>query len=402
MSSNQASIFVNIKEWLVSAIPEPYSVNISTWIILAGIFVAAWLAFRVAKWVLRLVERQVQKSASKWDDHLLTPRLNSALSQLVPALAVSWLLPGFFGDSQETFHWLRVATSVYILWAYIRIVCIFIDNLFEALRCRPKYHIYAVKGLFQTIKVVAVCVGILICCSILFGRGPVTILTTLGATAGVLMLVFKDTILGFVASVQLSGNKMLHVGDWIVAEKFGANGEVLDITLTTVKVRNWDNSISTIPPYSLISDSFRNYQPMRHSGGRRVDRAVFVDANSVRFCTAAELERLGAGGWLEGLDIADPARVVNLHLLRKYLEHYLETHPDINHTMLTMVRQLEPTNAGLPLQLYFFANAVEWKAFEHVQSDIFDHVYAVVAEFGLRIYQSPAGADIASLSAPLR
>lgn len=307
---------------------------------------------------------------------------------------MNWLLPGFFG---EEFHFLRIATALYILGTYIYIVIIFADNLYSAFEKRPKYKAWTVKGLFQTVKVIAIAIGILVCCSILFGRGPLAILTALGATAGVMMLVFKDTILGFVASVQLTGNKMLHKGDWIVAEKHGANGIVEEITLTTVKVKNWDNSVTTIPPYSLISDSFRNYQPMRESGGRRVERSIYIDANTVRFCTEEELASLRKRGWLDGFDVHDAAHVVNLHLLRKYLEHYLMHHPHLNHHMLTMVRQMEPTQSGLPLQLYFFVNTVEWKAFEHMQSDIFDHVYAIIAEFGLRIYQTPAGSDLLAL-----
>ena len=167
-----------------------------------------------------------------------------------------------------------------------------------------------------------------------------------------------------------------------------------DITLTTVKVRNWDNSISTIPPYSLVTDSFRNYQAMRESGGRRVERPIYIDVNSVRFCTPEELRALSERGWLEGLDIADASRTVNLHLLRRYLDHYINHHPSVNHSMTAMVRQLDPTPSGLPLELYFFTNTVEWVAFENIQSDIFDHIYAIVAEFGLRMFQTPAGEDL--------
>ena len=199
------------------------------------------------------------------------------------------------------------------------------------------------------------------------------------------------------ASVQLTANNMLHRGDWIEAEKHGANGEVLDVSLTTVKVRNWDNSVTTVPPYSLISESFRNYEPMRVSGGRRVDRSVYIDINSVRFCTADELRELSEEGWLDGIGIEDARREVNLRLLRRYLEHYLSTNPLVNTEMLHMVRQLDPTQSGVPLQLYFFTRTTEWHEYENAQGDIFDHVYAIVSRFGLRIYQTPAGADLRAL-----
>lgn len=387
-------MFETVKTFLAENIGTPYSSNIITAILLAGIALVAYLSYKLARFVIPYIEHYiVNVSKTEWDDDIFNTRMLNAIAQLVPALIVNWLLPGFFSQGADGIHWLGIITALYILGTYIYIIMILADNLYEAVKARQRYKIWAVRGLFQTIKVIAICVGVLICCSILFGRGPLAILTALGATAGIMMLVFKDTILGFVASVQLTVNKMLHIGDWIVADKYGANGEVLEITLTAVKVRNWDNSISTIPPYSLVADSFRNYQAMRESGGRRVERPIYIDINSVRFCTSEELQKLGQRGWLEGLDIADAVRTVNLNLLRRYLEHYLEHHPDINHDMIAMVRQMEPTPSGLPLQLYFFTCTVEWKAFEHIQSDIFDHVYAVVAEFGLRMFQTPAGND---------
>lgn len=387
-------MFDTIKSFLADNIGTPYADRIITVIILAGIAALSWAAYKLTRIILPVIEKSLEHSKPDWDEEIFNTRMLRAIAQLIPALIVNWLLPGFFGVKDSGTHWIQILTALYILGTYIYMVLIFADNLYGYVKKRPKYKIWAVRGLFQTIKVIATGIGVLICCSILFGRGPVAILTALGATAGIMMLVFKDTILGFVASVQLTFNKMLHIGDWIIADKHGANGEVLEITLTTVKVKNWDNSISTIPPYSLISDSFRNYQPMRESGGRRVERSIYIDLNTVRFCSPDELTRLRERGWLEGLDIADAARTVNLHLLRKYLEHYLETHPALNHDMLTMVRQMAPTQSGLPLQLYFFVKAVEWKQFEHMQSDIFDHVYAIIAEFGLRMFQTPAGTDI--------
>ncbi len=269
---------------------------------------------------------------------------------------------------------------------------IFIGNLYKAILRRDNLRVYAVKGVFEMLKLIIIGVGVIIGLSLLIGRSPLAIITALGASAAVLMLVFKDTILGLVASVQLTANKMLHRGDWIMAEKQGVNGEVIDVSLTTVKIRNWDNSVSTIPPYTLVSESFRNYQPMRESGGRRVERAVYIDISTVRFCTSAEIEKLVSAGMLP--EDTDLSLQVNLSLLRVYLERYLSSHPSVNTDMLVMVRQLEPTPSGLPLQLYFFTNTTEWKDFERIQSAIFDHVYAVVGEFGLRIFQTPAGSDL--------
>lgn len=384
-----------IKQYLYSHIQGSHQAEIITFLLVAGILVTAVVAYYVCKWILYLVGIAIDKSPTKWDDDLIDHRFMRAASQLAPALMINWLLPAFFRANEVDYvHWIKLLTSFYILWAAVRILVIFIENLYKALSKRSRTRPYAVKGIFQMLKLVIIGLGVIVGISMLIGKEPIAILTALGASAAILMLVFKDTILGLVASVQLTANKMLHKGDWIVAEKYGANGEVEDVSLTTVKIRNWDNSISTIPPYVLVSDSFRNYQPMRNSGGRRVERSIYIDVNSVRFCTEAELLELDRRGWLENIPVDKAARQVNLTLLRQYLEKYIARHKDVNPAMLHMVRQMQPTPSGLPLQLYFFTHRTGWKDFEHVQADIFDHVYAVIHEFGLRVFQTPAGTDI--------
>lgn len=389
---------IAIKLFLHAHIQGEHQTQIITFMLLAAIFLTALAAYYICKWLLYLVGIAIDKSPTKWDDDLIDHRFMRAVSQLAPALIVNWLLPAFFRvNESDSVHWIKVLTSFYILWAVVRIAVIFIENFYKAMSHRKRTQPYAVKGIFQMLKLLMIGIGIIIGISILIGKEPIAILTALGASAAILMLVFKDTILGLVASVQLTANKMLHKGDWIVAEKHGANGEVEDVSLTTVKIRNWDNSISTIPPYALISDSFRNYQPMRRSGGRRVERSIYIDAESIRFCTEAELLELDRRGWLENIPVDRAARQVNLTLLRRYLEKYIARHKDVNPDMLHMVRQMQPTPSGLPLQLYFFTHRTGWKDFEHVQADIFDHVYAVIQEFGLRIFQTPSGSDISSL-----
>lgn len=362
--------------------------------ILAIVAVAAVAGYWITRAILWVIEAFVSRSRTTWDDDLLNPRMMRAVSQLAPAIVVWWLLPAaYFGDTDATLRAVDIGTRFYILWAAIHMINIFVGNLHDALARRRELRVYAVKGIFQMVKLVFIGIGIIVGISILIGKSPVVILTALGASAAVLMLVFKDTILGLVAGIQLTSNRMLHRGDWIVADSHGANGEVEDISLTTVKVRNWDNSITTIPPYSLISESFRNYQPMRDSGGRRVDRAVLIDVNSIRFCTPAELAALAEQGWLDGLDIDTAAPIVNLQLLSAYLDRYIASHPLVNPGLLHMVRQMEPASTGIPLQLYFFTRTVQWKQFEHDKDLILNHVYAVVQHFGLRIFQAPAGND---------
>lgn len=359
------------------------------------IALASVIGYFITLLLLNIIQRLVLRTETTWDDDLITERLTEAVSQLTPALIVAWLLPSFFNESGKD-NWLYIATRFYILWATIRIIVIFIGNLYHALEIRENLTRYAVKGVFQMLKLVAIAIGVIVGVSLIIGKSPIAIITALGASAAILMLVFKDTILGLVASIQLTANKMLHRGDWVEMPGHLANGEVEDITLTAVKIRNWDNSITTIPPYAMVSESFKNYQPMREGGGRRVSRWLNIDLNSIRFLSSDELDSLRAEGWLDGVTIDSSKPVSNLRLLRLYLENYLENHEMVRRDMLHMVRQLQPTVTGIPLELYFFTSATVWKDFEKVQSDIFDNVYAIVNQFGLRSFQSPAGSDFAS------
>jgi miniconductance mechanosensitive channel len=432
-----------VRGFLEQTITCGYASQLITLILLAGIAAVSVASYYVTKGLLWGLEKVILRSPTEWDDDLLNPRFMRAFSQLAPALIVSWLLPLFFADDEQSVRWINTLTSFYILWAVVRIVTILLDNLYEAFLKRDNLHAYAVKGIFQMVKLIIICIGVIVGISILFNKTPTTILTALGASAAVLSLVFKDTILGLVASVQLTANKMLRRGDWITVPNRDLNGEVLDVSLTTVKVRNWDNSVTTIPPYSLISESFKNYRPMQESGGRRVDRAIYIDINTVGFLPPSTLATLRQEGFLttaspnpllkegatkpsdgeakpsalsdlsevSGLselsapraaecelgsgEVLDPAATtVNLTLLRAHLERYLRSHRGVNQQMTLMVRQLEPTQAGLPLQLYFFTRTTEWVAYEHQMAEIMEYVYATVRRFGLRIFQAPAGSDL--------
>jgi miniconductance mechanosensitive channel len=243
---------------------------------------------------------------------------------------------------------------------------------------------------YQALKIVVVAVGVLICVAIVINRDPLAVVAGLGASAAVLSLVFKDTLMGLVAGIQLSANGMLHEGDWIVAPKFNADGTVITIGLITIKVCNWDKSVTTIPTYSLITESFQNWTRMQDYGARRVKRHILIDANSVRYLTNSERADLGIS--------PDAAPVVNLRAFRDDLEQWLSNHPNLTlkDGTTTMVRQLQPTAEGLPIELYFFTDTTEWVAYEHIQADVFDHVYASCHRYGLRIFQRPAGLDLQS------
>lgn len=259
----------------------------------------------------------------------------------------------------------------------------------------------------------AILIGIMIV-SLLMGKSPLLLLSGLGAMTAVLMLVFKDPILGLVAGIQLSANDMLKIGDWLEMPKYGADGAVTDIGLTTVKVRNWDNTVTTIPTYALISDSFKNWRSMSESGGRRIKRSLNIDTGSVHFLSEEEQRRLQRNSLLHSylnvktqelsqhnqeiaVDLASPLngrRLTNLGTLRAYLEAYLRAHPRIHQNMTLMVRQLAPTPEGLPLEIYAFTNTTVWAEYESIQADIFDHILAVIDEFGLRVHQTPTGNDL--------
>lgn len=389
-------MFQQFSEFLAMNITGAGSGVIIGVILLTGIALAAVIGYFLTKWTLELFEKLISRTKTKWDDDLLNPLMLRAISQLTPAIVVNWLLPGLFGTSVSAIKWLTALTSLYILWAAVRIVTIFFDNLYNAFLHRRRFRAYAVKGIFDTFKLIAICIGVIVGLSIIIGKSPVVIITALGASAAVLLLIFQDSILGLVASVQFTANKLMTRGDWIEDKSHDINGEVIEVSLTAVKVRNWDNSVSTVHPYALMKGSFRNYQPMRRSGGRRVDRSIFIDLNTVRFLTADELTPLRDEGFITDEEMS--ARQVNLKLLRSYLERYLVNHDNVRHDMTTMVRQLEPTTSGLPLQLYFFVDNVAWEAYEALASDIFDHVYAVVSLFGLHMFQTPAGTDLSRAS----
>lgn len=383
-----------IRVFIDSLTPDTWPAWLTSVAICAGIAILAVITYYICIYLLRIVEKVIGRTPTDWDDDLLNQRLLRALSQLAPALTVNWLLPAILGHTPGTYRLLSALTNLYILWTVIHILCVFIDNLYDAMSHRRKLKAYAVKGFFQMFKIIFIAIGVIVALSMMIGKTPLTILTALGASAAVLSLVFKDTILGLVASVQLTANKMLQRGDWIVVPGLDANGEVVDISLTTVKVRNWDNSVTTVPPYSLISGPFRNYKPMQATA-RRVDRSIFIDINSIRRLSASELAELEKEGLVTAEDAAE--RTVNLGLLRRYLERRIAAEPLVSKKYTQMVRQEEPTPSGLPIEIYFFLTCTEWVKFEHAAADIMDEIYAAVPLFGLRLFQTPAGADLRSL-----
>jgi miniconductance mechanosensitive channel len=275
-----------------------------------------------------------------------------------------------------------------------------------------------IKGFIQIIKILVALMGIITILAVVLKKDPSNLIAGMGAMTAVLLLIFKDSIMGFVAGIQLSTNKMVHIGDWIEMGKFGADGDVIDITLTTVKVQNWDKTISTIPAYALISDSFKNWRGMSEAEGRRIKRSVNIDMNTIKFCTNEMLEKFRRFGLISGYlgekqkelagfnaankiddsEMVNGRRITNIGTFRAYVAAYLRCHPKVNKDMTFIIRQLEPTSKGLPIQIYVFCTDKAWANYEGIQSDIFDHILAIVPEFELKVFQQPAGADFNSES----
>ena len=342
--------------------------------------------------LIPVVKRLTRSTRSTWDDILLNNTLLKDLSRLIAPLLIAFLLPVAFSKGDSVLDFLLKVNAIYLVAVITKLLCTLFSSLYELSNQQDRFKNRPLKGIYQMLKIVVICVALIIAVSILIDKNPGYILTALGASAAVLMLVFKDTIMGLVAGVQLSANDMLRPGDWISMPKYGADGDVMEVTLTTVKVRNWDNTITTIPPYALVSDSFQNWRGMQESGGRRIKRSIFIDMRSITFCTEEQKEELRRHGWSKDLE-RDDEFVVNLHLFRNYLEDYLRKHSRVNQNMTIMVRQLQPTAQGLPLELYFFSDGTAWIPYEHLQAEIFEHVFAMLPTFNLRVFQSPMGSD---------
>lgn len=346
--------------------------------------------------VIPAVHKITSRTKATWDDYLFNERMMTSFCRMIPPIMFYLLLPFVFNNIPQVLDILLKGCLIYLVITTLMLVNSFLNSLYEisneheTLRNRP------LKGIYQMINLVAIGIGIILIISILIDQNAATILAGLGASAAVLMLIFKDSILGLVAGVQLSANDMLRPGDWITMPKYGADGDVLEVSLTTVKVRNFDKTITTIPPYVLVSDSFQNWRGMRETGGRRIKRSIFIDMTTVHFCSEKEKIMFASRGWIDEAQAKPETQVVNLCVFRNYLQNYLREHPRTHKELMIMVRQMQPTSEGLPLEIYCFSNTTVWLEYEQIQGEIFDHILAVIPEFGLRIFQRPSGNDLST------
>ena len=365
------------------------------------------------KVLLQLVSRLIKQNKYIWDDKLYERKVFHRTAHLVTPLIIGFFT-GFFPAYEIM---IKRVLSAYVTLVLLLIIDSLLNAADDIYRTFDISKTRPIKGILQVIKIVAFVVGGIVIISSLIGQNPLILLGGLGALSAVIILVFQSSILGFVAGLQMTSNDMVRIGDWIEMPKYDADGTVIDLTLTTVKVRNFDNTITTIPAHAMISDSFRNWRGMKASGGRRIKGSIHIDVTSIGFLTEEMIEELSKVEHLKeyiadkrkeieiynkerNIDISVPVngrRMTNIGTFRFYVYNYLRNHPGIHKGMTLMVRQLSPGSTGLPLEVYAFTATTEWIEYENIQSDIFDHLLAVLPHFGLRAFQEPAGYDIVSL-----
>ena len=372
------------------------SANIIHWlcVILCIVLLFYVSSFICQKIIIPLSRRITRKTQFKWDEIIFNVATLKNICNLIVGIILLAVLPMLAMEKTALYDIASKVCYIYITVVFVKLCCNILTSLnkISSLAKRTKNH--TLQGVFQMMKIIVICIGAIFVTSIIIDRDPTRLLAGLGASAAVLMLVFKDSIMGLVAGVQLSANDMLRPGDWIIMEKYGADGMVQDVSLTTVKVQNWDKTITTIPPYALVSESFQNWRGMFDSGGRRIKRSIFIDMSSIAFCNEKQMKELRD----KELLATDNGKAVNLTVFREWLEMWLKNHPRVNKGMITMVRQLQPTAQGVPLELYFFFNGTAWVDYEHLQAEIFEYVLAILPEFGLKVFQNPTGNDIKSLT----
>jgi miniconductance mechanosensitive channel len=378
-------------------------------IVLIGLLCIA-ANFISKKIVIRIITRIVTNSKVKWGKMLLDRQVFRKLSHIVPAVII-YSFASTFPNYQSLIEKLAIVYIIIVGLVFIQSLLNALNDIyqtFEVSKVKP------IKGYIQVVNIIFMILGFILVISNLMGQSPLILLSGIGALSAVLMLVFKDSLLGLVAGIQLTGNDMVRVGDWIEMPKYGADGDVIDISLNTVQVQNFDKTITMIPSYALISDSFINWRGMQSAGGRRLKRSLYIDTSSITFCTEEMIEKFIRVHYLSDymiqkereiaeynaknqIDRNNPVNgraLTNIGVFRAYISNYLKNHEGIHQNMTLMVRQLEPSEYGLPMEIYAFTKSVDWAVYESVQSDIFDHLLAVAPEFGLRVFQNPTGADV--------
>lgn len=403
-----------LREQLLNAQFHPkiaiYLSAMGTFFILA--FISLILFFPLRNLFLKIIEKLTSRTETRWDDVLFQHRVFHAVAHLIPAIFV-YASAGFGSEDLVSLPLLiKGIAKIYITFAFVISMVRFLDASQDIYNTYPFAQERPIKGYLQLVKILIYSVSAIVLVSILVNQDPSRLFAGLGAMAAVLMFVFKDPILGFVASIQLAANKMVKPGDWITVSKFNVDGTVVDISLTTVKVQNWDKTITTIPTYSLVSESVTNWIGMQESGGRRIQRSVFIDMAGIKFCDQKLIDRISGFPIIKSYDeqkkVLDPSfpgwakqvgtQPTNLAILRAYVEAFLWTNPNTHSTMTLIVRLLQSTERGLPLEYIVFSKEQQSDMYESIQAEIINHILAVIGEFELQVFQNPSGSDFRHLS----
>lgn len=383
-----------------------------------AVFLVAWISNFVLKKILLRFVLSWMKTVSKDPVRTeLREKIIARTANILPAVIVSYGVTLIPHVSAAIVTVTQNVANAFIILTIAVAINTFLQLVNAAYQTRPDAARKPIKGYIQVLSIVVYAVAAILMIATLIDKSPFILLSGLGAMAAVLMLVFQDTLLSLVASMQISSGDMLRVGDWIEMPEANADGDVIDIALHTVKVQNWDKTVTSVPTRKFITNGFKNWRGMQESGGRRVKRHLLLDQQSIGFLTEEEINRLKRfsllqeyfddklqeiGQWnqkltSEGKDTVNTRRVTNIGTFRVYVQKYIENHPGVHQGMTRMVRQLQPTPEGIPLEIYMFTNTVAWVQYEGIQSDIFDHLLAILPEFGLSVYQSPSGRDIAQI-----
>ncbi len=384
-------------------------------IMTVGVLLLSLISYLIAKhYILKGFKKIIQKTKTRLDDLLFQDIILSRLSYLAPIIVIYTSAP-LFASAEQIIRKISFAVLSWLILLVIGGILTTLNDVYMTLdisRGRP------IKGYIQVIKLIIYCVGTIIIVCSLAGRSPLTLLGGFGAMTAVLLLIFRDTILSFIASLQISSYDLVRIGDWIEVPKFGADGDVTDIALHTVKIQNWDKTFTVIPTHKLIDETFKNWRGMQQSGGRRIKRAILIDIESVKICEDAlverlkkihlitdyvqdklrELEEYNAQHQIDTSSPVNGRRMTNIGTFRAYVAAYLRNHKKIHQGMTFLIRQLPPSPNGLPLEIYVFTNDTAWANYEAIQADIFDHILAVVPEFDLRIFQNPTGRDFENIA----
>ena len=391
-----------------------YAEGLTYFTLFLGVLIAAILArFLVNLVLVKVISKTAKKTKTQWDNILLENQFFQRISNLAIPIVLSMFTKTF---TPVIDIWDRAVGLLVVIFV-VFIITSSLNAIEEIYRGYEIYKTRPIKGVLQVVNIINFIIGGVVAIALLVGESPVVLLGGIGAMTAVTSLIFKDAILGFVAGIQLTGNDMVRIGDWIEVPNYSANGTVVDMSLTTVKVENFDNTITTVPAYAMITNAFINWRGMEDSGGRRIKRSLYINVSDVRFADQADLDyyeeidlladyikgrrkeigqdnqRISQGPNLE----MNRRRLTNLGTFRVYVEEYIKHHPDIRKDTTLMVRQLATEGQGIPLEIYAFANTTDWVKYEEIQANIFDHLYAIATEFGLTLFQNPSGNDVRKL-----